>query len=85
MVSVSIEAVIKAITLNLSCLNLVLYTLFKAVRIGYIDPSYLEVAIKGYKGILNNFIEVDKIGLVSIAKACAVAGLGGKELPFRRL
>lgn len=54
------------------------YTLFKAVRMGYLDKSYLEVAKKGYKGILDNFIEVDDKGLVSITKVCAVAGLGGK-------
>lgn len=27
---------------------------------------------------MDNFIEVDKNGLVTITKACAVAGLGGK-------
>ena len=32
----------------------------------------------GYKGFLDNFIEVDRNGLVTITKACAVAGLGGK-------
>ena len=48
------------------------------MRKGYIDKSYLEVAVKGYKGILDHFIEVDKNGVVSITKACAVAGLGGK-------
>lgn len=46
---------------------------------GYIDQSYLDVALKGYKGILDNFIEVDNDGLVTITKACAVAGLGGKN------
>ena len=55
-----------------------IYSLFKAVRLGYIDKSYLDVALKGYKGILDNIIEVDKNGLVTITKACAVAGLGGK-------
>ena len=35
---------------------------------GYIDSSYLDVALKGYKGILDNFIEVDKDGLVTITK-----------------
>ncbi len=55
------------------------YSLFKAVRMGYIDSSYLDVALKGYKGILDNFIEVDKDGLVTITQVCAVAGLGGKN------
>lgn len=65
--------------LESSCSTMFVYTLFKAVRKGYIDKSYLEVAIKGYKGILDNFIEVDKDGVVSITQACAVAGLGGKN------
>ena len=61
-----------------SCSAMFIYSLFKAVRLGYIDKSYLDVALKGYKGFLDNFIEVDKNGLVTITKACAVAGLGGK-------
>ena len=61
-----------------SCSAMFIYSLFKAVRLGYIDKSYLDVALKGYKGFLENFIEVDKNGLVTITKACAVAGLGGK-------
>lgn len=65
--------------LESSCSTMFVYTLFKAFRMGYIEPSYLEVALKGYKGILNNFIEVDKNGVVTITKACAVAGLGGEK------
>lgn len=65
--------------LESSCSTMFVYTLFKAVRKGYLHKSYLSVAIKGYKGILDNFIEVDKDGVVSIIKACAVAGLGGKN------
>lgn len=65
--------------LESSCSAMFIYALFKAVRMGYVDPSYLEVAVKGYKGFLNHFIEVDKEGLVTITKACAVAGLGGKN------
>ena len=53
--------------------------MFKAVRKGYIPSSYFAVARKGYEGILNEFIKVDENGLVSITKACAVAGLGGKN------
>lgn len=61
-----------------SCSAMFIYSLFKAVRKGYIDKSYLDVALKGYKGFLDNFIKVDRNGLVTITKACAVAGLGGK-------
>ncbi len=65
--------------LESSCSTMFVYALFKAVRMGYIDKSYLDIAIRGYQGILKNFIEVDKNGLVTITKACAVAGLGGKN------
>lgn len=56
------------------------YTLLKALRKGYICPSYMEVAKKGYEGLLTQFIEVDDKGVVSITKGCAVAGLGGKPV-----
>lgn len=65
--------------LESSCSAMFIYSLFKGVRKGYIDKSYLQVAIKGYEGILKHFIEVDEDGLVSITQACAVAGLGGKN------
>ncbi|MCP3896166.1 MAG: glycosyl hydrolase family 88, partial [Bacteroides sp.] len=41
--------------------------------------SYLDVARKGYEGILKNFIEVDPSGVVTLTRACAVAGLGGEK------
>lgn len=65
--------------LESSCSAMFVYSLFKAVRKGYIPSSYFAVARKGYEGILNEFIKVDDNGLVSITKACAVAGLGGKK------
>ncbi len=64
--------------LEASCSAMFVYSLFKAVRKGYIDASYREVALKGYEGILRNFIEVGPDGLVTITKVCEVAGLGGK-------
>lgn len=65
--------------LESSCSVMFVYSLFKAVRKGYIDASYLDVAEKGYKGVLEHFITTDENGLISITKACAVAGLGGKN------
>lgn len=67
--------------LESSVSTMFVYTLLKAVRKGYLEESYLSVAEKGYRGIINNFIEVDKNGLVSITRVCAVAGLGGN--PYR--
>ena len=64
--------------LEASCSTMFTYALFKAVRKGYLDRSYLCVARKGYEGILRHFITTDSEGRVSITKVCAVAGLGGK-------
>ena len=57
------------------------YALAKSVRKGYIHPAFNAIAQKGYQGILDRFIEVDRAGRVNIHDACAVAGLGGK--PYR--
>ena len=66
----SIETVIKAITLESSCSTMFVYTLFKSCTHG-LHWSFLHGSgnKKDINGILNNFIEVDKNGLVSITKA----------------
>lgn len=65
--------------LEATCSTMFIYTIFKAVRMEYIDKSYLEVAIKGYNGLLDNLMKVDRNGVISISNCCAVAGLGGKN------
>ena len=57
------------------------YALAKGVRKGYIGKEYLAVAVRGYEGILKQFVEVDDQGLGNLSGICAVAGLGGK--PYR--
>lgn len=57
------------------------YALAKGVREGYLPESYLEAAQKGYKGILNKFIETDANGQVNLNGTVAVGGLGGN--PYR--
>jgi unsaturated rhamnogalacturonyl hydrolase len=57
------------------------YALAKGVRLGYLDPSYLQPARRGYQGILNQFIEVDERGWVNLHSICSVGGLGGT--PYR--
>jgi len=57
------------------------YFLFKAVKMNYIDESYLEQANKAYKGIIDNLIQVRDDGGVVLTPVCAVAGLGGD--PYR--
>ena len=57
------------------------YALAKAVRLGYIDKSYWDVVKKGYAGILNEFITVNRDSTINLIQTCAGAGLGGN--PYR--
>ena len=47
----------------------------------HLSKNCLDVARKGYQGILDNLIRVDDQGLVNLEKICSVAGLGGT--PYR--
>jgi unsaturated rhamnogalacturonyl hydrolase len=62
-----------------SCM--LVYTMAKAVRNGYIPASYLQPAKKGYAGIIKEFIEVDANGQTNLKGTVSVSGLGGK--PYR--
>jgi unsaturated rhamnogalacturonyl hydrolase len=57
------------------------YFLVKAAKKGYIDQQYMQVAQKGYDGIVSNLIKKNDDGTISITNVCAVAGLGGN--PYR--
>ncbi len=57
------------------------YTLLKATRKNYINKDYHSVAVRAYNGLLNNFIQNNSDGTISLTKCCAVAGLGGT--PYR--
>jgi unsaturated rhamnogalacturonyl hydrolase len=57
------------------------YFLFKAIRKGYLDESYLTAAEKGYHGILETFIQENEDGTITLTSTCCGAGLGGD--PYR--
>lgn len=57
------------------------YALAKASRLGYIPAHFAEHAKKGYQGILDNFVEKEADGLLSLNKTVSVGGLGGT--PYR--
>lgn len=57
------------------------YALLKATRKGYISKDYRTIAIKAYNGILENMIQNNSDGTISLTKCCSVAGLGGN--PYR--
>ena len=65
--------------LESSASSMFVYSLAKAANKGYIDIKYLDVAKKGFEGILEQFIEVEEDGEVNITKGCSVAGLGAGE------
>lgn len=63
-----------------SASSMFVYTLAKGVRMGYLSPTYLAVAKKGYDGILDNFIKTEN-GQTNLFGTVMVSGLGGN--PYR--
>lgn len=61
--------------------SMFVYTFAKGVNKGYLPQKYMQVAKEGYKGILENLIQVEDNGTVNLTQCCAVAGLGGD--PYR--
>jgi unsaturated rhamnogalacturonyl hydrolase len=57
------------------------YALAKGANENYLPMPYLQVAQKGYEGVIEHLVEVDDDGEVHIRQCCAVAGLGG--YPYR--
>ncbi len=60
---------------------MLVYTIAKAVRNGYVPETYGQNAKKGYAGIIKEFIEVDANGQTNLKGTVTVSGLGGK--PYR--
>ena len=67
--------------LEASASSMFVYTLAKGVRKDYLDNKYMEVAEKGYNGIVEELIREDEDGGISLTQVCSVAGLGGR--PYR--
>jgi unsaturated rhamnogalacturonyl hydrolase len=58
------------------------YALSKGVRNGWLDAKkYAPAIARGYRGVLQQFVEVDGKGLLDLTQVCKVAGLGGN--PYR--
>jgi unsaturated rhamnogalacturonyl hydrolase len=67
--------------LEASASAMFVYSLAKAVRLGYLPESYLKVAQKGWDGIGRQFVEDAAGGGVNFKGTVSVAGLGGN--PYR--
>ncbi|ANH82591.1 glucuronyl hydrolase [Niabella ginsenosidivorans] len=60
---------------------MLVYTLAKGVRKGYLSSGYLVNAANGFDGLIKNKITVDKNGFTNLEGTVSVSGLGGK--PYR--
>jgi unsaturated rhamnogalacturonyl hydrolase len=56
------------------------YALAKAVNDGEISKSYVPAILKGYQGVLKEFVRTNDAGAVSLVQCCQVAGLGFKSM-----
>lgn len=63
--------------LESSAAGMFTYTFAKAVRLGYLPASYATNAARGYQGILQHFVQIEKDGLPTIGKTVYGIGLGG--------
>lgn len=57
------------------------YAIAKGVRLGYLPKEKLEIAQKGFDGIIKNFIETGSNGQTNLNGTVSVSGLGGD--PYR--
>lgn len=52
------------------------YSMAKAVNRGHLTRDSIPAIIKGYEGIIRQFIKTEAGGEISLTQCCAVAGLG---------
>ena len=67
--------------LEASAACMFVYALAKGARHGYLANTYLYVAQKGYRAIVDRFIKTDANGQVNLEGTVIVGGLGGN--PYR--
>ena len=56
--------------------SMFVYTLAKGINHGYLSRDYLPVLLKGYAGLVEKLVKVDKTGQVTLTQCCSTAGLG---------
>ena len=60
------------------------YVLLKGSRLGYFSNDLKEAGLKGYKGILKEFVKVNSDKTLSLTRCCEVSGLGPDNEKGRR-
>ncbi|GIO14375.1 unsaturated rhamnogalacturonyl hydrolase YteR [Cohnella xylanilytica] len=61
--------------LESSCTALYVQAIAKAVRLGYLDPKYMEAAWRGYQGVVDT-LKFDENGRLVIGRICIGTGIG---------
>ncbi|SDY93822.1 unsaturated rhamnogalacturonyl hydrolase [Evansella caseinilytica] len=70
--------------LESSCSALFVFTIAKAVNLGYVDKNYYAAAEKGYDGIVNNYIKVTPDGSLALTGICIGTSIGVYEYYVNR-
>lgn len=60
---------------------MMVYSMAKAIRKGYISNSYLPDVLRAYHGVINEFITFNSDSTINLIQTCTSAGLGGN--PYR--
>ena len=58
------------------------YVLLKGYRKGYLGEKFRDAGVKAYKGIIDQFIQVNADKTISLTKCCSVSGLGPGPGPY---
>jgi rhamnogalacturonyl hydrolase YesR len=56
--------------------SMFVYMLAKAINKGYLPDRYKDAALKGYTGLISEFVNIHSDGSISLTGNCSVAGLG---------
>jgi len=70
---------VKSNYLEATASTMFVYALAKGINKGYMPKSYESTALKGYRGVLKEFVRTNNSGALSLINCCQVAGLGFKS------
>jgi unsaturated rhamnogalacturonyl hydrolase len=70
---------VKSNYLEATASTMFVYALAKGVNKGYLPKSYEPAILKGYRGLLKEFVRTNDSGALSLIQCCQVAGLGFKS------
>ena len=59
--------------------SMIVYSILKGVRLGFLREELREFAHSSFQGLIDEFILESDKGLINLNKICFVAGLGGKD------